>query len=181
MTRRLLLAEPRRPLPTETPAAVLAEHDVPQPVLAKDRSDLGRDEHLERLFAIVEQIEAGMATLAERLQSAIPSWILEYGYLPSAKVLSSSPAYGGAVSTLSARTTDLEYVTTIVASVPSGATGLVQLGDVVIPVSPGTTTMPDVRIPLFPADLRMLSVTTAGPIALVLCGQVAPVRGKLPL
>ena len=181
MTRRLLLAEPRRPLPTETPAAVLAEHDVPQPVVAKDRSDLGRDEHLERLFAIVEQIEAGMATLAERLQSAIPSWILEYGYLPSATVLSSSSAYGGAVSTLSARTTELEHITTIVASVPAGATGKVQLGSVIIPLPAGTTTMPDVRIPVFPSDLRMLTVTAAGAIALVLCGQVAPVRGKLPL
>jgi hypothetical protein len=188
MKSRLLFASPGiKPAPLETNAALLKEHDVPPVPRALDRQP--EPQHLdlfERIMERFELLEHGMGALAEQLASAIPSYTCEYAYSPSATALVSSStnvdgvAVGG-FPTLGPQTDDLIYVLSALVSVPSGATGLLQLGNVTIPVTNGTTMLAPLRVPLFPQDLRALTVTTAGPLAVVLMGQVAPTRGKLPL
>ena len=190
MKSRLLFASPGIvPAPMESNAARLKEHDVPPVPRALDRDPEVVPEHLDLFTRIMERfelLEHGMGALAEQLASAIPSYTLEYAYSPSATALVSSStnvdgvAVGG-FPTLGPQTDDLIYILSAIASVPSGATGLLQLGSVTIPVTNGTTVLAPLRIPLFPQDLRALTVTSAGPLALVLMGQVGPTRGKLPL
>lgn len=192
---RHLFATPRRRELTEFP--VDANHPNPPPVAGeriKVRDDFPSGDRWEQMFEMFEQLQNGMGALAEQLWSRIPTWILEWGYLPSATVVSSSDAYnnatvagtgattGGGISTLAAQTSDLEYITTVVTLVPASETGLLTLGKVTMPVPTGLTTMPFVRFPLEPLDLRQLSISgSPGGLGLWLFGEVAPTRGRLPL
>jgi len=174
----------RRQLPLVSPTARLHEHaeGVAVPRMLNRDDEFPRGEHIDRLIATFERLQNGQAALAERLWALIPSYILEWAYSPSATTLSSSDVgTGGSYATLSAQTSELEYITSVLACVPSGQTGVVQLGTVNIPVGQGVTMLAPVNFPLFQADIRSLVVTSAGPVGLYLAGQVAPTRGKLPL
>ena len=172
----------RRTLPEVSPTADLHEHDVPAGRLLNRDAELPAGAHWERMLATFERLQNGQAALAEQLWAAISSNILEWAYSPSATILSSSDvATGGSYPTLSAQTSELEYITSIVACVPTSQTGIIQLGSVNIPIGVGVTVMAPVNFPLFMADIRSLTVTGAGPCGLYLMGRVAPTRGKLPL
>ena len=186
---KLLFASPGiRPAPLETNAVLLKDHDVPPVPRALDRQPPS-PEHadlFEKIMERFELLEHGMGALAEELASAIPSYTCEYAYSASATALVSTStnvngARVGSWPTLGPQTDDLIYALSVLASVPSGATGLLQLGNITVPLPSGPSMLAPLRIPLFPTDLRSLVVTTAGPVALVIMGQVAPTRGKLPL
>lgn len=180
----MMFDEKMAPLPTERPTATLHARGVaPSPPHGSrkfTREDFPEGEHWEKLFVLFEETQNGISGLTERLWSEIPSWIFEYGYSASALSVVSGPDNG--VPTLSSMTSELEYITSVLAIVPSGDTGLIQLGGVNIPVGPGTNFFGPVRFPLFPADIRALTVTpNPGAIGIYLFGQVAPTRGKMPL
>jgi len=183
-----LFAHAERPDPVDAPVARLHEHGiVPQGrVLNRDQELPSGDQRYERLFEIFERLENGQAALTERLAAEVPSLVCEFGYLASGTVITSSyQSINGVayqpMSTMQPQTSDLEVIESIIASVPSGATGLLQLGAVTIPLSAGTTPLPFLKIRLLPYELRALSSTSAGPMAVVLMGHVYPTRGRMPL
>jgi hypothetical protein len=78
---------------------------------------------------------------------------------------------------VNAKTSNIFRVTAFVAVIPSGATGVLQLADVVIPVSQGLTTATGLRLQLAQNDLRSLTATVTGPVALLLTGVQLPPYG----
>jgi hypothetical protein len=191
MTRsHLMFAHPPVPEPVGAPPeARLHEHVAPPPPRAVDRP-LAHDERWERLLVLFELLEHGMSALAEQLQARIPSYELYWGYSPNATLLTSQEG-PGQVTTLAPRSSDLVLVDGITAFLPAGATGTLTLGSVVLPLgAPASSNwigaapvlaLVGQRILLSPRDVRSLSSSTAGPMALLLSAEVAPTRGKLPL
>lgn len=73
-----------------------------------------------------------------------------------------------------------EVITCVVASVPTGATGLVQLGSTIIPVGAGLSVMPHTRKILAQSDVRSLTIAGAtGAAALWLTGEQQPTFGVM--
>jgi hypothetical protein len=66
----------------------------------------------------------------------------------------------------------------VVASIPSLATGIVQLGDVTIPFS-GLLIIPGLRLQLNSSDLRAVTATTTGPVSLLITGEQLPPWGQM--
>lgn len=87
--------------------------------------------------------------------------VLEDVYNPSAQLVQVAPAFRGVF-----------VCTNVLAALPAGATGLLTIGEVNIPVSQGTTSI-ETRIPLKYGDTRALQSTVLGPMALVLTGKLA--------
>lgn len=75
---------------------------------------------------------------------------------------------------LQPKTSTIFRVTAFVAVIPSGATGLLQLADVSIPISQGLTTATGLRLQLAQNDLRAVTSTLSGPVALLCTGQQLP-------
>ena len=124
---------------------------------------------LERLQGIPEAVRQ---TLSDHQWSTIPLFENEYLYLPSV-------AAGQSVK-VQPRTTNIFKVETIVATLASGATGLVQLSDLVIPVQSGLTVITSSSMLLSETDTRSLLVAgTTGPALLWLSGQMLPPFGRL--
>jgi hypothetical protein len=67
----------------------------------------------------------------------------------------------------------------IVATIPSGATGTVQLGDVVIPIGQGLTAINGLRLQLAQGSTRIVQSDTTGPCSLLLTGLQLPPYGVL--
>lgn len=154
---------------------------------------LNRDDELpfseQRYLNIMRMFEVlhnGVAALVEQRAAEIPGIINEYAYNASATVLTSQfQSLAGVAyqpySTLQPQTNDLEVIEAVVACVPSSQTGLVQLGNITIPVGQGTTVLAPVQFRLLVTDLRSINVTSAGPVALILTGKSYPTRGRMPL
>lgn len=118
--------------------------------------------------------EALRQTLTDHQWSTIPLYIDEYAF---AQALAA-----GSPLDVSAQTSGLEEVTSIVAVVPAGATSaIVQLGLMQIPVSVGTTVIAPVQKVLGTSDIRRLTFNggAGGPAFLWLTGQQLPTYGVL--
>lgn len=78
-------------------------------------------------------------------------------------------------------TSGLEVITSVVASVPTGATGLITLGDLQLPIPAGLSIITSVQFTLLSADVRSLVLAGGGgAAALWLTGQCLPTYGVLP-
>lgn len=119
---------------------------------------------LERLVLL----EHGRQALVDSLWARIPSYVVEAGYQAAVTSLTVNP-----------QTTKLERINAVIASLPSGATGLLQLGDVIVPLGQGITNMGGVGFLLNTTSTRSLTSTVSGPLALVLFGEVLPTDGVL--
>lgn len=67
----------------------------------------------------------------------------------------------------------------IVASVPSGATGIIQLGDVTIPVGAGIFNANGLRLQISQTDIRQITTTGTGPVSLLITGVQLPTYGAM--
>lgn len=120
-------------------------------------------EELDRLWSRIDLIAAGNQRLIDELHARIPVDIYEAAYIATATSLTTAPV-----------TSQMIRATAVVATIPSGATGLLQLGPVTIPLGTPTTNLVGLRIQLRAADLRRLSATKSGPMALLVCGEMMP-------
>ena len=131
-----------------------------------------RDEALALLLERLGEIGGGARqALVDNAWGGIPLTYWESQYSASGLQVVPQPKSENGVT-----------ITTIVACVASGATGLVQLADVVLPVSPGTTVIPfgpGSGIQLQRGDTRSLTQTSAGPLSLLLAGHVAPMYSRV--
>lgn len=174
--------------PRVPPVAVLQATGAPPPARLLNRDDelpFSEQRYLE-IMRRFELLHNGVMALTEQRAAEVPGIINEYAYNASATVLTSQfQSLAGVAyqpySTLQPQTNDLEVIEAVVACVPSSQTGIVQLGNLTIPVGQGTTVMAPVQIRLLVTDLRALSVTSAGPVALILTGKSYPTRGRMPL
>lgn len=113
-------------------------------------------------------LEHGRQAVVDQLWATITSYIVETAYSPNAAAISPDVA-----------SSNLWMVTAVVATLPANATGLLQLGDITIPLGQGVTILAPVGILLTQTSTRALSSTVAGPISLTLTGQIHPTRGTL--
>lgn len=128
---------------------------------------------LGRIFDQIGALPAALRQgVVDELWSRIPTDVDESAFSANLGIgvpLSVAPQYS-----------TLELVTSIVACVPTGATGLIQLGSMVLPVSAGTTVICPVRKLLGANDTRALTLAgSAGPAALWLTGEQAPTFGVI--
>jgi hypothetical protein len=125
-------------------------------------------EVLERLATLPDAIRQ---TLTDHLWASIPVTVVENAY---------QAAMAPGDLDVTAQTGGYEKITSIITAVATGATGLVTLGSVKIPVPAGTTYLGPISIVLATQDVRRL--TTAGgtgDTALVLCGEQLPTYGVM--
>ena len=127
-----------------------------------------KDQTIRDLYERLDKIETGRQSLINALWAQIPTDITEHAYLAAALSLQVAPLSTGLIK-----------VTTLVATLPATSTGLLQLGDVTIPLPSGLTHLQGLRILLHSGSSRLLTSTIAGPMSLTLCGQVQPTYGVL--
>ena len=139
-----------------------------RPTLSAGQSDAELLEVLERL----SQVGGGARQhLIDALWGGIPTVYWENAYSASALQVQPQPRQENGVT-----------ITTVVACVAAGATGLVQLSDVIIPVSAGLNVVPFGEgggIMLQRGDTRSLTQTASGPCALVLSGHLSPMFSRV--
>lgn len=125
-------------------------------------------EVMDRLASLPEHLRQ---FLADQLWAGVPTFYNEYQYLASATQVTTTPP-----------TNELVAVGAVVASIPSGTTGLVQIHDLVIPVGQGLTTLAlggSNGLPLRRSDTRSLTLasgSSAGPMLLWLSGRITSDR-----
>jgi hypothetical protein len=128
---------------------------------------------------ILRQIVAQLAGLpsalrqhvADELWARIPVTVDESAFqnLAAAGVLTVTPQFQ-----------TYEMIESVVAIVPTGATGTVQLGATLLPVGAGVTVITPVRKMLGSSDVRSLTIAGGGgPSALWLTGTQAPTFGVI--
>jgi hypothetical protein len=129
------------------------------------------DQHL--LQTVMERLSdlpgALRQSLNDSLWQSIAADNYEYGYAPAQ--VANTPL------TVNAKTSTIFRVEAFVAVIPSGATGVLQLADVVIPLSQGLQSANGLRLQLAQADLRSLTATVQGPVSLLLTGEQLPPWG----
>lgn len=124
------------------------------------------------LDLLAQQPNALRQALADHQWSTISLMVDEFAYAANQAT--------GAPLTVAAQTSGLELITSVVACVPAGATGLVQLGLMAIPVGAGVTIVAPVQKLLGATDARALTLAGSnGPAALWLTGQQMPTYGVL--
>jgi hypothetical protein len=127
----------------------------------------------ELLRSIMERLSGLPGALRQTLDDSLWQSIAEDNYESSY-----SPSQtANAALTCQPKTTNIFRVEAFVATIPSGATGLLQLGDAVIPLSAGHTSANGLRLQLAQADLRSVSATVTGPVSLLLTGKQLPPYG----
>lgn len=127
-----------------------------------------KDDAIRDLYERLDKIETGRQSLINALWAQIPADVTEHAYTPTATSLTVPPI-----------TEELVKVTAVVATLPAGATGTLQLGDVVVFLGTPSVNLMGLRILLRGSDTRLVQATKAGPISVVISGQVAPTRGIL--
>lgn len=133
-----------------------------------------RDKHpvIDRLVSGLQESEGGRTQLGNKLWAAITAVVTEYASIDDGEttVLTTSPNVTGYVQ-----------IDSFVASVPSGATGTLQLGPITIYLPAGVTNATGLTVQLDQTDVRSLTVSAAGATSLLLCGHVSPMSGQLPV
>jgi hypothetical protein len=122
----------------------------------------------EELLQLLTQTEHGRQSLIDGLWARIPAYVFEMAYQPSATSVTCSP-----------QTRNMERITGILAVVPSGSTGTVILGQAIIPVVSGLNNLTGIGFLLNASDVRNLTITQAGTLALYLFGEQLPLYGKI--
>lgn len=128
------------------------------------------DEITEALGRLVA-LETGRQGRVDELWSRIPEYATHSGYTAAPRV--QGTGYG--LDVLS-DTSNLVRYTNFIATLPAGATGLLTIGQVVIPMAAGlNSAFCSILVPQ--GATRNLSSTVSGPMALVLMGEVVPQWG----
>lgn len=131
-----------------------------------------QEAELVRANAYFQGLEAGRKQLIDQLWATIPEYVREQNYNPDLAAgvpMEVHPAF-----------TDLVLITSIVYNIPQGATGIIQLGELAIPVSPGTGIFAPVEVMLQQTDTRAITIATAsGPVTLILLGRRLPTTGVM--
>lgn len=111
--------------------------------------------------------------LSDHLWASIPQHVVEHAY--------SAAQNPGVPLNVAPQTANLELITSVVAVVPDGMTGLVQLDDLNIPCSAGVNTFAPVKKLLTTRSLRSITLAGdgAGPVLLWLSGEQLPTFGTL--
>ncbi len=133
-------------------------HPQPAPIQTKE----------EELLALLAGSENGRQALIDGLWARIPSYLYEHSYQPS-----------GTQVIVAAQTRNLELITAILAIIPSGSTGTIQLGPLTIPVVSGLFNPTGLTIMLSGSDVRSLTISPAGSLGLYLFGNQLPLYGKM--
>lgn len=124
---------------------------------------------LERLAGLPDAVRQ---SLTDHLHATIPVTVSEHAYMAS--LAAGVPMY------VRAQTGGLELITGICAVVPSGCTGLVQLGPLAIPVSAGLTQITPVKRELGTSDTRQITISGgSGPTLLWIWGDQQPTYGVM--
>jgi hypothetical protein len=135
------------------------------------------DEQLSRVLASIERMPEGMRqAVIDGLWGSIPETVDER----LSQVLAAA-APGNAL-TVPAQTGGLELITCIIAAVPTGSTGVLQLGSTFqLPLVAGVTALPELRCLLQSTDVRQLTIAggAGGLSALWLMGKQLPTYGVL--
>lgn len=140
-------------MPYGLPAHPILEHEA-------------KDEAIRHVYETLDKLETGRQALVDALWARIPVEITEHRYLATAASVATDPV-----------TTQLIKVTAVVVTLPAAATGLLQLGDVTIPVGEGVTNLIGLRVFLHQSDIRLAQSTKAGPISLTIAAEIAPTIG----
>lgn len=131
-------------------------------------------EHIRASRAALFRLTARLAGDPESLRAQLIDSQWATGALDLSEYAYSASQAANVPLLVQPRTINVFRVTTIVASVPTGATALVQLGDMSLPLSPGLSNPTDLRHQIGPADLRAITCSATGPVALVLSGEQIP-------
>ena len=122
----------------------------------------------EELIQLLTASENGRQALIDGLWARIPAYVIEHSYQPSGLSVNPQP-----------QSRNMFRCTGIIASVPSGSTGTLTLGNIIIPVVSGMNNLTGLSILLNASDVRSLQITPAGTLALILMGEQMPLYGKL--
>lgn len=163
---------------------------VSQPVAGRRNlvREFPREHHdgLDRALTHLEQLQGGRQALGLKRWAEITEVVNEYNYSPAGTatvingvtyyvVKANDPATGG-------RYQGFATITAFLVSVPSGATGVLQLGDLTLPVGQGITTSPaGINLQLATDDIRQLNCTASGPMSIAVFGYVTPMTATLPV
>lgn len=131
----------------------------------------GPSDELDELVMRLVRTQNGRQAVADGLWARIPAYVEEFGYAEVAGSLTVVP-----------QTKQLERITCIIASVPSGATANLILGQrITIPLVSGNNILSPISILLQPSDPRSLQLLggATGTLALLLTGEQAPVFGQM--
>lgn len=129
------------------------------------------DDAVDELVMRLVRTQNGRQAVADGLWARIPAYVEEYGYAEIAGSLTVVP-----------QTKQLERITCIIASVPSGATAHLILGQrISIPLVSGNNILAPISILLQPSDPRSLQLDggATGTLMLLLTGEQAPVFGQM--
>lgn len=128
---------------------------------------------LREIMARLEGLPSALRQgFTDELWSQIPALVDESAFNPALAI--------GVPLTVTPQYSTYETITSVVACVPPGATALVQLGSMTLPLWAGVTVMTDVRKMLGTAETRTLILAGApGPAALWLTGQQTPTFGVM--
>lgn len=123
---------------------------------------------LERLAGLPDAVRQ---SLTDHLHATIPVTVFEAAH--NASLTAGVPMY------VRAQTGGLELITGLVVSVPSGATGVVQLANHVMYVGAGVTSLTPLKIELGTSDTRQLTISATGPASFWLFGDQQPTYGVM--
>lgn len=133
----------------------------------------GHQPHMgPELQAFIDQLvtlEQGRQAYLDRLWASIPSYVQEDAF---------SGAAGAVQIDANRATSQLYKATVVVASVPTGSTGTIFLGDATLPVPAGITVIPGSFL-VGSTALRRLVITPTGVCALHVFGELLPTMGTM--
>jgi hypothetical protein len=128
-------------------------------------------EEVNELIARLVRTQNGRQAVADGLWARVPAYVEEYGYAEVAGSL-----------TVVSQTKQLERITCIIATVPSGATAHLILGQrISIPLVSGVNILSPISILLQPSDPRSLQLDggATGTLTLLLTGEQQAVYGQI--
>lgn len=128
-----------------------------------------RSPTVEDIMSRLLQLEHGRQAMVDALWASLASRIYERGFV------------NGTTLVVNPQTSGMALISSVVASVPAGQTGVLTLGDLQISLPAGLNVMGETGFLLSFSDLRQLVVTGGGSplISLALAGVQLPTRGVL--
>lgn len=142
------------------------------PTPLEDLRERAERDRLEEILAALNQLPSQLrVSLTDQLWAEIPQWVDEWNY--NAAQAANTPLI------VTPQTSGLEVISSIVVAVPAGATAVVQLGLMTMPVGAGVTAITGSPKVMQTSDLRSVTASGAGPTFLWLTGKQAPTYGVL--
>lgn len=144
-------------MPTSRPAA-------PAPVNVPPGGRSAGDEFLYQMKRIASIISDSADNIIAKDSAILKTYEGEYGYNVNTTLVNVTP-----------NTSNYVLVKTVVACIPTGATGLLTLGGATVPLVDTITHLQDLGLLLATTDVRQVLSSTAGAVSLVLTGtQISP-------